>query len=288
MRSCTWPGQVLTAAMIGWGLALSPHSRVTSARTALISIYQRRRPRHREVKPQVKGIRLVRDKDEPPVLGVSHLPWGPCLRLPALVWASGAWCAQTALMPSLLSISCLGLASGRPGWDYGAGPWLWSGAPTLLLHSLGSGTCPLPFPLQPCSGTTLALTTWGFCSTPCWFPKFRLHLGSPFVRLFSSYLLLTYHLILAGALNETPTDSAVSIFNIYWKDEKIGILMRKVLGDTQSLAPWIMKLKVLRWKRGIIRLSPYWPKARGHVSVWRDTEHWILFLCYFQRAWIAF
>ena len=88
-------------------------------------------------------------------------------------------------------------------------------APTLLLHPLGSGTCPLPFPRQPCSGTTLAFTTWGFCSTPCWFPKFHLHLGSPFVRLFSSYRLLTYHLILAGALNETPTDSAVSIFNIY-------------------------------------------------------------------------
>lgn len=82
-------------------------------------------------------------------------------------------------------------------------------------HSVASGTCPLPFPLQPCSGTTLALTTWGFCTTPCWFPKFHLHLGSPFVRLFSNYLLLMYHLILAGALNETPTDSAVSIFNIY-------------------------------------------------------------------------
>ena len=148
---------VLTAATIGWGLTVSPQSRVTSARTTLISVYQRRRLRYREVKPQVKGLHLVRDRDEPPVLGVSHLPWGPRLCLPTLVWASGAWCAWAALMASLPSISCLGLASGRSSWDYGQGgdrecvslqlsscqtrrPGLWSGAPTLLL--LVPAPCP--------------------------------------------------------------------------------------------------------------------------------------------------
>lgn len=60
--------------------------------------------------------------------------------------------------------------------------------------------------------------------------------GSPFVKLASDYLLLMCRLIFVGTLREIPPGSALSVFNIYEKDEKTGILMTKVAG-TRSPAP---------------------------------------------------
>lgn len=168
---------------------MNPHNKVTSARTILISVYRKRRPRHREGKSCVEGTRLERGKDEITCAGC--LPFA--VRIPPPP-------SHPGLCPG--SLMCMGCTSGflTVHLLLGFGQWeAWLGPGggrrdggsvcslsflpakhqghgsgqvtlTLMVRCLGSGTRSLPFPLQPCRGTTLALTTWGFCTTPCWFP----------------------------------------------------------------------------------------------------------------------
>lgn len=87
----------------------------------------------------------------------------------------------------------------------------------LLPPSLDSGTCSLPLAQSPAGGTTL-LSLPGFLHSPLSVSLILLTpLAVPFVKLSSNYLRLMCHLILAGTLDETPPDSAASIFNIYGK-----------------------------------------------------------------------
>lgn len=91
----------------------------------------------------------------------------------------------------------------------------------LRLPSLDSGTCSPPLAQSPAGGTTL-LSLPGFLHSPLSVSLILLTpLAVPFVKLSSNYLLLMCHMILAGTLDETPPDSAVSIFNIYGKMKRL-------------------------------------------------------------------
>lgn len=298
-----WPGQRLTAAIVTWGLL----SILTTLLGPLSSPFSRR-DRGREVKGSAKGTHLERDQDETTCAGCLPFALGVQHHLPHPAPCPKSLTIQAASMASSLSPFGLGLVNRRHGRD----PKVEGERLEYLFPQLSSRQVPLPRATSQLGDPRSAATFSGFwypfpphSQQPCrWYHPCSYCLGllyypllvslnsvytfgSPFFNLSSNYLLLMCHLILAGPLNETSPDSAVFIFNIYWKDEKTGILMTKC-GWYVKLSSLNDEIKSLRWKWDKTRLSPCWLKVGGPVSIWTNTKNQILFLCYFQRAWTAF